>query len=666
MSTPVRKFIPYPFYWDSVPIDLSFIYEKEKPAGQHGFLKVSGDHFLFEDGTEMKFWGTNFNSGGNFPDFDYSEMIARRLAKIGINVVRFHQLDSEWATPNIFQFTKGKRKGNTLDLDTESMKRLDYLIYCLKQEGIYMYLDMITYRKFKSGDGVENAVKLDDAAKPYSIYDRKLIELQKKFCHDVWTHINPYTRLAYKDDPAIILTEITNECDLFLKTRPVVVEPYKSRLVQMYNNWRSDKGIPPVLGDIDFSGYDKDSDLMNFLIDVQMDYYKEMSDFMRGIGVKIPIAGTNWSINAANRYTQLVTDFADGHTYWYGWMWGETEKKFDNRPMVSEKNTLLPELCFSRLLDRPFFVSEWDDPWPNEWRAESPLFMAAVGALQGWSGFAIHTYNYSTMRGMDRTGKEVSSCAIGSVPYREGVFNTWNDPAKFGLFYHAALMFRRGDVKASASSLAVKIEDMSATPAGTPALSLVAERCRVGLEFKGQESKADRTVDTDKKTCDEDAGYIESDTKQLYRSWEKRMGVIDTEYTKAAYGFLGENGRIMLQGMELEVNNDFAVMAVSSLTSQPIEKSDNMLLTTIGRSMNTDMKFNETHTEMLDVGNAPILVEVIEAEIRIKTELDNLRVWAVNAEGYFAGVVPCKYNNGVLSFKTGDKFPSMYYLIQAE
>ena len=26
------------------------------------------------------------------------------------------------------------------------------------------------------------------------------------------------------------------------------------------------------------------------------------------------------------------------------------------------------------------------------------------------------------------------------VTYREGIFSTWNDPAKYGLFYHAALV----------------------------------------------------------------------------------------------------------------------------------------------------------------------------------------------------------------------------------
>ena len=66
----MSKYIPYPFYHDDVPVDISFLFEAEKPAGKHGFLKVSGRDFVFEDGTKVKFWGTNFNGAGCFPEHD--------------------------------------------------------------------------------------------------------------------------------------------------------------------------------------------------------------------------------------------------------------------------------------------------------------------------------------------------------------------------------------------------------------------------------------------------------------------------------------------------------------------------------------------------------------------------------------------------------------------
>jgi hypothetical protein len=665
-----KNYIPYPFYWDDVPIDISFVFKNEKPAGKHGFLKTEGENFVFEDGTKAIFWGTNFNSGLIFPPFDFSEKIAKRLAKIGINLVRFHQMDAEWATPNIFQFTKGERKGNTLDFDPESMKRLDYLIHCLKKEGIYIYMDMLTYRKFKKGDGVEAASELGDAARPYCIFNRKLIELQKKFNYDLWTHINPYTGLAYKDEPAIVLTEIINEGDMF--SRPTTILYYKNELDVMFDKWLKNKNLKKPEGDIVYPS--DDPIVIDFLIEVQENYYKEMISHLRDIGVKIPITGTNWAKNAANRKTQLVTDFDDGHTYWYGWKWQEKVKEFHNNPMVEAVDTMLPALTFSRHVARPYFISEWDEPWPNEWRAESPIYMAAVGALQNWSGFAIHTYSYSSMRSIEVTGKEVSSQAIGSVPYREGVFNTWNDPAKFGLFYHSALLLRRGDVKEANKSYGIKVKNMALTPGKIPALSLITEKHKAGLILDSNEKDCkdfdndivNNVISPDERVADIDKGEVLSDTGELYRSWDKRIGWIDSERTKAIYGFVGSVPCIDLKDVSLEVKTDFATIAMSSLTDKPIYLSDNILLTTVGRSKNTDMKFNEEHNIMLEVGRPPILVEVIEAEIRIKTEIETLKVWAVNAEGFFAGVVPSTYENGILKFKLGERFASMYYLIQAE
>ena len=98
---------------------------------------------------------------------------------------------------------------------------------------------------------------------------------------------------------------------------------------------------------------------------------------------------------------------------------------------MNKATTQVPEfglrsLSLMRVFGKPFFVSEWDMPWPNEFRAESPILYAAAGALQGWSGFTIHTYSYSSkLDNMKMLGKEVSSSAIGGVPYREGIFSTW-------------------------------------------------------------------------------------------------------------------------------------------------------------------------------------------------------------------------------------------------
>ena len=211
----MSRYIPMPAYPDRMPVDISFVFEDEKPAGKHGFLQTDGEVMRFEDGTLAKFWGVNINGGACFPSKEYARNFAQRIAMAGCNIVRLHQMDAEWSTPNIFSFSRGKLLKTTRQLDERSMDALDYLIFCLKEQGIYCYADMNTYRKFKVGDGVIDSETLVDSGKPWSIIDRTMIDLQKEFATQFWTHHNPYTGLDYKDDPVFVLCDIINEVDLF-------------------------------------------------------------------------------------------------------------------------------------------------------------------------------------------------------------------------------------------------------------------------------------------------------------------------------------------------------------------------------------------------------------------------------------------------------------------
>lgn len=658
----MSKFIPYPFFHDDVPVDISFVFEDEKPAGKHGFLKVENEDFVFEDGTKVKFWGTNFNGCGNFPEHEYAKKLAKRLAKIGINLVRFHQLDSEWHTPNIFAFTKGKRVTSAA-FDPESMDRLDYLIYCLKQEGIYCYMDMFTYRKFRSDEGVENAENLSNTATPYCIFSDKLIELQKDLCYRLWTHVNPYTSLAYCDDPVFVLAEIVNESDLFQQRHKIILEPYRSEFLSKFDAWLLEKGYDKKASEFDLEDYDNEI-LIAFKICLQEKYYNTMQGCMRKCGVKIPITGTNWTSSPANIKTQLVTDFLDDHSYHYDWRWKEFEKRCSNQAITQSKSSYLTHSTYASVAGKPTYISEWDMPWPNEYRAESPLYSAAVGMLQNWSGFAIHTYSYSTkLERMNMLGKEISAEKIGNVPYRQGVFSAWNDPAKFGLFYHAALITRRGDVSPAKNT--VELTPLSKTEWDQNSASDWLEKSRVTFQYNFEDcTAATEGITSAADNWTNDGDDVLSDTGELYRNWKKNYGYINTSKTKCAYGFLAKNGEIDLSGVTINCNTDFAVIAMSSLTDEDICASSNTLLTAVGRAKNTDSKFEGEL--MLDIGKPPVLIEVIEADIEIDTEVKGLKVWAISAEGFYIGRVPTVYESGKLKFTIGKESQSMYYLIVEE
>jgi len=391
-----------------------------------------------------------------------------------------------------------------------------------------------------------------------------------------------------------------------------------------------------------------------FRIEVTQNFYREMIDFMRSFGVKIPICGTNWNKCNSLLQSNLVGDYTDSHTYFYDWKWGE--HKCANNPMTSSHDCSFRSLSQMRVFNKPFFVSEWDMPWPNAYRAESPILYAAVGSMQNWGGFTIHTYAYGNrLDRMDMLGKETSAATIGGVAYREGIFSTWNDPAKFGLFYHAALITRRGDISCEGEKVGIL--------GNGAAFSGASEKCRIANMVPGA-SGADVTVPSDEPIVPFDAGEVRSANGQLYRNWKDNYGTIDSPRTKCAYGFLAKNGKRELDGLTIDCKTDFAVIAMSSLTDDALDKTDSILLSAIGRAENTDAKFDGD--QMLEYGHAPITAELIEADIELKTNRPNLAVWAVNAEGFYIGRIPVTYEEGTLKFRIGELHKSIYYVLQAE
>ena len=683
----MSRFIPYPAYPDFAPIDISYLFESEKPAGKHGFLTVKGDNFVFEDGTVARFWGTNLNSGACFPTHAQAETLARRLAAYGCNMVRFHQIDAEWATPNIYQMTKGKRLTNTSTYDPESFDRLDYLISCLKKEGIYIYLDMMTYRKFKEADGARNALELSDRATPYCLFDPKLIELQKEYISTLWNHENPYTGLRYKEDPAIALTDCVNEVCLFGSFgHKLGVEPYTTEFREMFRQWCKEQGHT-----LDVDAVDLNSRLVPELIDFKIlvteRYYGGMIDYMRSLGVKVPCTGQNFSWKYVQcKSAQHSGDFMDSHLNVRFMRWNPGEKHSRDISLHEQPEWGCMRNARMRRFGKPFFTSEWDVTFPNRYRTESSIMLAAIGMLQNWSGYTIHTYAYtSLLEHMDILGKEVNSETIGNVGYREGIFSTWNDPAKFGMFYHASIITRRGDVQPAKNKYTIRVDECEAdndqapgslTEPSKKAFIASTELGQIGMDYYGE---FENTVSDMEPLVDLASGEVRSDTGELYRNWKKCYGTIDTPMTKSVYGRLSRNGKIQLDGMSVNCTNDYAVIAISSLENdKDLAHSQSMLLTAVGRVENTGMKMSEApdkfqpldgkppYMQMDDFGTAPILCEVIEAEIAIKTDQRNLRIWGVNSEGVYIGTMPITYEDGYAKFTIGKKSPSIYYLIQAQ
>jgi len=449
-------------------IDLSFLLDP--PAGKHGFLSVGDDgHFVFEDGTHARFFGTNVGGRSCSPPKEEAEVVARRLARFGINMLRLHTPDSRWG--GIIDYDRGDSR----HLNPESLDRYDYFVAQLKEQGIYVYFDLFDYRQFTPADGVEHAADFVrnwyHCPKGASSFDRTLIDLQKEFATQLLTHRNPYTGNRYVDEPALAVQEITNENSLFyLANTELTLPSYMDQLRQRWNAWlierygdraglakawtnaqglcalraeedpaKNNVALPlkHLYADLRDEPYDgprspaRLNAMTRFLYEVQAAYFKEMYDHLRSIGLKCPITGTNQDFSDASNLANAVCDFTSRNNYWqHPNVRAKPFMRFANSAavrsdIVSTANTVA-NVCSSTVAGKPMIVPEFNAPWPNEYRAECLPLMAAYGRLQGWDGLLYFAYG--------RGDPALSS------------FGNQTDPVRWGQVPAAALIFLRGDV----------------------------------------------------------------------------------------------------------------------------------------------------------------------------------------------------------------------------
>lgn len=236
------ELIPFALPWDdSSPSIIHRAELLDPPAGKSGFIRLEGERFTDANGKPIRFLGVNLAFSANFPTHEQAEKVAARMAKYGINCVRFHHMDTQRAPNGIWKAGVPAKQ----ELDPENLDRLDYFIYQLKLQGIYVNLNLKVAREFVSADGIPDANRLPVQSKGPDYYHPRMLELQRDYARDLLTHVNPYTKTAYIDEPAVAMIEINNESGLLqvwhsgdLDDLP---EHLNENLQQMWNKYLLDK-----------------------------------------------------------------------------------------------------------------------------------------------------------------------------------------------------------------------------------------------------------------------------------------------------------------------------------------------------------------------------------------------------------------------------------------
>ncbi len=393
---------------------LDFSRRLDAPAGKYGPVIIRNGRFVFRDRPErpLRFYGTNLCSLAPYVDKEWAERLAARMAQYGFNAVRLHHHDGGIG-----------RKDRTTELNLPQVDRLDYLVYCLKKQGIYLTTDLYVSRRLPKGEIPEYPEALTDI----SVYKALFWVLDSVYANwethvrNYLTHVNPYTGLIIKDDPVLISINLINEGNIksCWNANPFTRRLYEERFAL----WQREKNLAET-----DTPAERNRRFEEFLTETYEKRYAEMVAFVRSLGVSCPLSDQNMGSSPKLATMRRLYDYVDNHGYSSHPRFAATSWQLPS--LLAQKSAInrspLPwNLAASRLFGKPFTVTEFDYAKPNRFRAEGPALIGAYAGLQGWDALYQFAYShgFENYQKDDRAGGhfDIATDVVKSLSQRIGV-----------------------------------------------------------------------------------------------------------------------------------------------------------------------------------------------------------------------------------------------------
>ncbi len=665
-----------PFKNDAL-LDLRSLNEKE--AGASGFIMADGDGFKSGDGKPVRFWAVN--AGPDIVNLSQAQTdyLAARLAKCGVNMIRFHG--------PIFD----PRAGDPEQVDRAILEHLHYFIAAMKKQGIYAKLSFYFPLWFEiepnydipGYDQIENK-------KPFSLlyFNPRMQTIYKTWAKTLLTTNNPHTGLPPARDPAVGIVEIVNEDSYLFWTfsEKNLPEPQLALLEKQFGTWLGKRYGTFQQATEAWSGarHKRDdltagraglfdawhmtpkgwaqggpqmrkriSDQVRFLVEAQRGFYEQMKKYFSAtLGVRCPISASNWktadplTLDALERYTYAVCDVIDRHGYFggphqgtrasYAVSSGDTFK--DQAGVLDPLGTPLQVIQCTGL---PHVISELGWTMPNRLRADNTFLCSSYGSLQGIDGLFFFALN---------------GPAWTSTPVKFPV----SVPSVLGQFPAAALQYRRGDVLEGKPVIhqVLDLEDLYALKGagGAEAMNLDALRaadlpsggqaegrlvnaidpfaCFVGPVTRDFKPGTERSWSTDLTPyIDRKAKTITSLNAQLKWNYGVGLVTVNTPRSQGATGFLSKAGPVKLRDVTIEAQNEYATVHVISLDDAPLASSRKILIQAFAEERSFGWKVSP-EGQIEDLGAAPLNVKNIEATVLLPSAGNIVNVKALDPHGY--------------------------------
>lgn len=643
------KWAPGLFVWDKSPVDLSYL--NHKPAGKLGRVSVVGDELQFADGTPVRFWGANIQASALFrTELANIKAQAKRISQLGYNLVRIHHHDSNsWVNPNVF----GDRSTTTRKLDPAQMKMLDAWIAALKEEGVYIWLDLHVGRNVFLADGVTHFDELaaksggnSTGIKGYCYLNDSLTRLMQEFNEQYMTHVNTFTNLAYKDDPAIMGLLLTNENDV---------------TSHFGNGFLGDKGVPE---------HNKlfNADRKVFCDRTGLDYARSGLTWIPGESkIYLNDVEHRWNIKMAAQLEALKVPSLFSTTQ----VWGGNPVFC--LPALSDSNIIssnsyngseeldrnaryralsMVNTALSQVYGKPVAITEWNVAQSfGRDRYYTPIMWAALSALQGWDAPMLYGYSQTPLNESSR-GRNWSS---------------YNDPAVVGMTPAAALLYRQGHVSLAQKRYCLKLDRqnlffdaVSIRSGGGATVRTLLEQSRISIGLPAvpelpwlKETVVDEGVivvtDPEKDFIPAGQSYVESDTGEMRRDWSKGIQTIDAPKSQVVQGWIGGE-TIKLADVTVSVTTPKALVAVQAMDDEPLVSSKRILISVCARVVPEQG------------GRIPFHSEAVTGTVTVRASA-GMELKALGPDGT-ATPAPITYAGGIYTINLPDPMPTHWYMLE--
>ncbi len=667
-----------------------------KPAGKHGWLKIDGDDFKFEDGTPVKFVGGGIQFSQMARPYEESDMWNDKWAKHGINLVRLHKfINHGWA---------GVLSPDHMVPDSDKIDKFDYYHASARKRGVYLAWSGVFHMRVNEQD--RDRIKHFDeiASDPefrrrpewgVNVYGLKNIapDIQDLLIAQTLMMLkrkNEYTRLHYYEDPALAYIELHNEDDIFfpgdnfqkLETRfPKYFADFQARfndyLKDKYKTqeavekaWGNSYPRGQQLGDLrpDYPGWAMNAgahitprivDTLYFMYLEQSGFYTRFAQAIRDTGYGGAIVGGCWQASTflghlCNTLTDYEVGFIDRHNY--------SGTPLD-RPGAGTMSA-----AFQQVRHRPFNFSEWGGG-----SVAVPTVLIYGMGLQGWDASC-----------------QFCSSNPGIINRRNrGVNDSHDDFIQIGQYPALARMIYRGDVKEGdiVGNRLVSIpglfkgdvgfeEQFSLLGGGAnqkefssviPQAALMAGR--VVIEFLDAPVPENPIINKVGDLIDEEDRVVRSNTGQLMWDYSGQgYYTADTPGTKAVIGYV-TGRKLELGAVILKTPAICPVkLYVNSLDEEaPVETADRLLITTFARAMSSGAVFDDLSERPLEPGGEPLLIEPVVVDVTLKRK-GKARVYALDLDGKKEpgmSRIGVKKTRDALSFTLdGAKSKTVYYVVE--